>query len=199
MLTIDGNITNLDVFPDRQWQFKGPFFGNFTTTVYLGEKGMMLFAAKSSMPEILPDDDKDIRDTVSFYRIRYLLETKADRPELIRIYRTREKKKNFDVIEAKIGKTRFDVFYEPEEMLVRQIKVLDETGKVYEIYSFDEYISVNGLMMPTKIGQKACYCDLEKESFAFSEVSYQFNVDFDPEIFTHPKRATSSDAWKRKP
>jgi hypothetical protein len=188
-------VVRLDVFPDDVWEFKGPFFGISNVELYDGRSKILVFASQFDETDVKTDYP---RQWMSLERILYLLETKWDKPELIRVRRIQEDKVSMDVIEALVGTIRIDFHFEPEEMLVRRVDRYDKEGIVRQSYSFSDYRDVNGIKMPMKVGQKSCYCDLSKEKYSFESISYSFNVDYDPNIFTRPIKATSADAWKPK-
>jgi hypothetical protein len=108
-------------------------------------------------------------------------------------------KKKLDVIETIFENKRLDFIYEPEEMLVMEVKFYDGKLGWWRSYSFSDYTEINGIKMPRTWGIKQGF-HMEREKFNNNKpIKFTFNVDYDPELLTRPLKATTADAWKRKP
>lgn len=185
--------TNLDIFPNKRWTFHYLFF----------DLPQVCAASDTTYPDTCGDENglqgtsvNPYKNWVEQNRLPFLLETKWDKPEPLRVFRIREKKKDFDVIETRINNMRMDYVYEPEEMLVTEIHFYED-GKIWSKYRLYDYTRINGIMMPQRLARGSSL-------FKFSDlkvvipIRFTLNVDYDPQIFERPLKATTPDAWKRK-
>ena len=188
-------VTKLDVFPNKMWQFSGPFYGNSYLLIYDADK------SRTSLLLATQQDDSEVRNhsysDIALERVIWLLETKYDKPELLGVRRKKEGKLTFDIIEARIGNFRLGFAFEPEEMLIRRVYFYDEKGVMWQVYAMNDYKLVNGIQMPQKWDKKSVY-DKNAEKFDFTPIKFTFNVEYDPKIFDLPSKATTADAWKIK-
>ena len=187
-------VTRLHVFPDRLWHF----------TYYLDlSPELDVYDGKTQTWHLMNGIDEAVHeDRTSFLmeeQLPFLLETKFYKPQLIRVRRTKLGSKSVDVIETIVGRHPMDFVYEPEEMLVSEIWFHHDDGTVWQKYQLSHYSDIAGIKMPQSI---AIWTDLDKFSDKKPRpmpITFEFNVDYDPKIFEPPFRATSPDAWKRKP
>jgi hypothetical protein len=132
-------------------------------------------------------------------RVVYLLETQVDKPIPVRVYRQKIDGTNLEVIETEFNGRRVDFAYEPEEMLVVQVIVYFPTNfsaqGIISTYRFSNYVTVGGIKMP----QRESLSNGDEKRKSSRPIEFAFNVDYDAELFTRPLKATSIDAWKRKP
>lgn len=192
MLTkLDDDITRLDIFPNKLWNFTYHLDGKPVVNIWDGTKSVGLYADKNGLVGTNPDDSKL---TILFDRVPYLLETKWDKPEPQRVTRVKENKKNFDVIETIFYSMRIDFVFEPEEMLVREVKFYDQ-GKLSQQYNLSNYTDIDGIKMPQSYayGWSLDKFDALKHSVP---IKFTFNVEYDPQLFERPLKATTPDAWK---
>jgi hypothetical protein len=132
-------------------------------------------------------------DSISYYPAVYLLETRYGSPTPISVTRQRSKKGVTDVLQTSFHGRRIDYYYEPEEMLVREVITYFEDSRVDQHFILDKYVKVDGVQMPTQVGM-----DLFRRPKRAARVEFQLNVDFAPELFTEPLVLTGFDGWKRK-
>ena len=184
------------VFPYYAWHFAFDFTGEPSVDTWNGKKSINQFVTGNHPISTEKRLDESESNAYSLERIIYLLETKWDKPELLRVKRIKQGKKMFDVIEASVKNQRIDFIYEQEEMLVQEIDIYYK-GIVQTKYSFLDYIDVDGIKMPQKQGLKTSKYEAN-EKFRYDPVRFSFNVEYDPQIFESPK-ATTPDAWKPKP
>lgn len=128
-------------------------------------------------------------------RLIYLLETETEKPDPVRVLRTAVGKETLDSIETIFQGRRLDFYYEPEKMLVARAVFYSAAGKPSETYEFGNYMKINGIYMPQ---QERLSFDNERSRDLW-HMEFQFNVDYDPKIFTEDLRATTADGWKRRP
>lgn len=103
-----------------------------------------------------------------------------------------------DVLETIVGKRRMDFVFEPEELLVSEVRFYYE-GSVWRKFRLSDYTEINGIKMPKKIAEGVEYWDHFNGLKYPEDIKIMLNVDYDPELFTHPTKATTADAWRRKP
>lgn len=136
------------------------------------------------------------------WRVAVLLETKWDKPEVLRVKRIGTGKKMFDVIETIVYGRRVDFIFDPEELLVSYVKFYDESEVFYAAFLFSDYTSIDGIQMPRTWKQSTVYGSDDSvwkdRKAKLRAIKFAFNVDFDPKLFKRPLRAGSKDDWKPK-
>ncbi|MEQ1921703.1 MAG: hypothetical protein ABL952_04260 [Pyrinomonadaceae bacterium] len=193
-------MTELNVLPNYQWTwglhlFGGPAFIIITD----GPKGICTVANEKGVTDVIRSDEYTTRflprDVLTF-----MLETRWYKPELVQVSRQLIGKRKVDVIQTLVGGARIDFVYEPEEMMVREVWFYYE-GSLIRKYGLGEYKLVDGIWMPHKFSVVGA---VDRDIFSIeikpdTPVTFEFNVDYDPKIFEPPFKATTADAWKRKP
>lgn len=189
-----GDWIQLCVFPDLEWEAFGPFFHNRFSDLFDRRQGLMVKATQDGELETRSNYPWDwtLRGQLAF-----LLETKWDKPSIVRVDRRKEGKQTFDIIETNIGHLKVEFGYEPDEMLVRRVYLYEKSG-LFRIWALDGYRSIDGIQMPSRIAELSAKDFLKNSTFDFEPISFQFNVDYDPKIFERPLRTTTTDAWKKK-
>lgn len=185
-------MSELHVLPDKICTSGYDFSGNMYVSVI--DNSRRVFRIANSKGIYKEDTNYQVPAGFGLERVIYLLETKYDRPQPVRVTRQKLKGRSFDVLEVNFEGTKIEYFYEPEEMLVRKIVVYAEKGFPIHIYEFFEYAIIDGLKMPqSELSYVARFPDNVK-----SQISFQFNVDYDPDIFTRINlKARTVEAWKR--
>ena len=190
------DYSRLNVFPGYSWESyyfpvvddPGAHVINWEkTTEYYSRSNAAAIAKKMTS-----------RSWIAYEVIPFLLETKWDKPELLRVSQIKKGKRKFDVIETTVEGKRLDFVFEPEEMLVTEVRFYDEKGEWSHSHAMADYVDINGIKMP-RHWAKLFEDDVKNEKIDYITVSFAFNVDYDPELFTRPLIATTPDAWKRKP
>lgn len=196
MVTQSADITRLDVFPCSSWEFGRWLDLSMRLEVYNGTSKVKTVGGEKG-----PTSIKQLESTLDckLNQIPFLLETSWFQPDILRVTREKVDKKKFDVIETLTDGRRIDFVYEPEEMLVSEVRFHSRFGDgLYQKYRFYSYTTIDGIKMPRafRIGTELSKFEgLEKNDIP---IKFTFNVDFDPKIFEPPFAATSADAWKRK-
>ena len=184
-------ISTLHVLPNLVWNGIYDLDGEpFASTVDSATSTNVMANERGEIERWKGPVSQDYNDQ----RIVYLLETKFDKPEPVRISRQRIGKKLYDVLEANFREHIFEFYYEAEEMLVRRVVLYYARGKVLQIYDFDEYEVIDGIEMPAYEDRY----DNRIKPGAKYRITFGFNVDYDPELFTRPLKATTPDAWKKR-
>ena len=195
VLTETLNSTHLDIFPNSYWDFGYyPVVNTPGVRLWDGTKSLASYADPTGVTSTYNEPRKN---WIAFNRVPFVLETKYNKPEPIRVTQMKQGTKRFEVIETLFDGERLDFIYEDEEMLVLEVKFYDEKLGWWKGYSFSDYTEVNGIKMPQTLGLKSG-ANLEKVAYRNVPVKFFFNVDYDPELFTRPLKATTADAWKRK-
>jgi hypothetical protein len=186
------DLVELQVFPYRVWNFVYDLTDKPSIYLRDGTKPIEYWANENG---ITTTDRNDSSDWFSLQRVVYLLETKWDKPEFLRVTQLKKGKKKFDVIEAKIKDQRIDFLFEPEEMLVLQVALYNKKGIVWRVHSFSDYADINGIKMPQKQSLKSGkYMDRYPD--AFYPVKFAFNVEYDSGLFDRSPVVTGPDGWK---
>ena len=185
-------LSQLEVLPNKTWTFIFDFGGN--PYLYRGDTSKPI-EEWANRDGVTRSEKGDPTDFLSRERVVYLLETKYDKPTPVRISRLKGGRKSYDVLETILRDNRIDFYYDQEEMLVSKIVIYQPSGKVLMTYQFANYTDIGGIKMPQRE-----YLGSEDVSIKhYDGIGFAFNVDYDPELFTRPLIATTSDAWKRKP
>lgn len=192
MVTQWENMTNVYRFPRDEWYFTYNLAGNPALVITDGQKSIQYFCGSSGSCSVV---NKPPRNTER--QLPFLLETRWNRPDLLRVRRKTEKHQQLDIIETLINGTRVDFAFEPEELLVREVRFYLDSA-VGCIYRFSDYKRIDGVLMPESIAV-GYFDDDFKGLKKFSPITFSFNVDYDPKIFTHQQKATTADAWKHQP
>lgn len=193
MVTEYGQMTTVYGFPDSEWNFHYQLDGKTPSLIVGdGEKSVAYSCGPAGLVSVVHYDWKG---KLAFDHLLYLLETKWFKPELVRVTRIKDGKKQIDVIETTIGGQRVDFVYEAEELMVSEVRLYSLDGRLLDRTGFSDYGEINGIKIPRKI-------TLGWKNERMSEplpITILLNVDYDPAIFTRPAKATTPDAWKRKP
>lgn len=187
------DLTRLWVLPNRLWEFSSFMFTG--AVISDGVKGVQYYAREDGVHNTEHDD---LSLWYSTQVLPFLLETKWQKPELLRVKRVKDGKKTLEIIETMVGGRQMDFVYEIEEMLVSEVRFYDQKGRMWQVYAFSNYTTIDGIKMPQTYGQKSGYTEKAISKFAVLPIKFTFNVDYDPELFDRPLKATTSDAWKRK-
>lgn len=94
--------TRLEIFPNRYWEFGHLLDKSPKMDVYDGPKNVQYAAIENGIVAINHDD---LTDDFEQSQAQFLLETKWYKPELLRVTRIKEGKKQFDVIDHRRQKT----------------------------------------------------------------------------------------------
>ncbi|CAN5336505.1 hypothetical protein BH10ACI3_BH10ACI3_19450 [soil metagenome] len=196
MLTQFSDVTLLNVFPSSRWRFTHWLDMRLFLEIYDERTTTRVWVGKGGVERV---DKKDFNEESVFDQIPFLLETNWYKPTPIRVKREKMGKKSVDVIEVLMAKTHLQFVYDPEEMLVTEVRFLFDDGTPYQKYRLSNYVDVNGIKMPTAFNIGTTSSNFEGLRSKNMPISFAFNVDYNPKIFEPPFIATTTDAWKRKP
>jgi len=189
------HAASLYIFPSNKWSFAYfPVTDDPGVEIFDGEKSVEYYVGKRGLTNSRRMTD---RTWIAYAFLPFVLETKWDKPELLRVYQRKQGKNKLDVIEAIVEGKRLDFVYEPEEMLVTEVRYYDSKGEWSSTYAMSNYTEINGIKMPQLWAP--IYDDPNRKKIDYIPIKFAFNVDFDPKIFEPPFNATTADAWKRKP
>lgn len=201
MLREFAGSVRLDIFPNRQWEF-GRNISDLSPVVSIadGVKGVQVytrtFGENGETSENGVNHD-DLTDWFPLETLPFLLETKWNKPELLRVREIKEGKKKLDLIETIIGKERVNFIFEPEELLVSKVEFYYQ-GKVWQTYTFLNYTTIDGIKMPQAYRLGSILNNFN-DKIKPIQIKFTFNVEYDPQLFERPLIATTPDAWKPKP
>lgn len=191
-----GNWTRLYVFPNSIWEYGvglAPMSDDRSLTIFDGATSTLYFL--------------DVFGITAQYKRNswnengeawLLLETKWFKPEILRVVHEKDGKRQLSVIQTIIGEGRADFVFEPSQLLVSEIRWLNDNGSVFQKDRFFEYTDVDGIKMPQKISTG--FFDISNfKGLKYSvETKFIFNVKYLPDLFSNPQPAYSSDAWRRR-
>jgi len=185
--------TALEVFPCSHWLFGYHIDLSKRLEVYDNDKKQLTLAGVHGTEKVL-NENWETGEGCWYDQVPLFLETKWYRPIPLRVTREKVDKKISDVLEVRIGDLNLAYVYEPEEMLVREVRFISG-GVMLQKYRFDKYVDVDGIKMPSLWG-----IGISASKFAeinnLTPVTFEFNVAYDPKIFKPPFVATTPDAWK---
>ena len=214
MLLIKGGLKHpagigvyLNVYPNKYWRWKtGPPAPEVTWTSMINLNYRVYQVATEKA--ILKDDrltkkgHKSMLATTFAESCIHLLETKWLQPKPIRVERKQLGNENLDVVEtrlynAEIGlDERMDFAVDPETLFVRWI-IDYYKGKALFYYYYDKYTTVDGIQMPIRRSRPRGI--KHKKKRYFMPLKFEFNVEYDNEIFERSLTANSKmDDWKPK-
>ncbi len=191
---LPSDLTRLYVLPNREWEFSS-FMGKHSS-IADGVRGVEIFTTTDQGTKEV--ENQDLSWWFPIETLPFLLETKWNKPELLRVTRVKNGKNQDDIIETMVGGRQMDFVFEIEEMLVSEVRFHDKQGVIWQVYSFADYKDVDGIKMPQTFGDKGGYTKASMDKFDIMPIKFTFNVDYDPELFTRPLIATTRDAWKRR-
>ena len=192
-------IESLYVFPGKSWQWidqTGSIFGfgiimrNYeggTNWTYL-DHGAGGSVSESPDQPIYRGGLSGIIDT----QLKYLMETKWVKPIPVSVERGKVGRHAVDIVRTLVReypKREEHVSFAldrkthlPRKVLYHTVTFGKETSGGP---SLSDYASINGVQMPGKVGP--------------DKTTYQFNVDYNPQVFElPPSREAGIDAWKNK-
>jgi hypothetical protein len=196
MLTEFLTETRLDIFPDKRWSFGNYLDGTPYVDRYDAAKPPGEFATLGSPNGKNENVAYILSGVIRSNRIPFLLETKWNKPELVRVRRIKEKKQLLDVIETIVEGDRMDFVYEPEEMLVREVRFYGKSGLIIN-YVLSNYTTIDGIKMPQEF-EVGDNINNFKPKPPGVPIRFQFNVEYDPRLFERPLELTTREAWKPK-
>jgi hypothetical protein len=139
----------------------------------------------------------------------YLMETNWVRPVPVGARTERKGRKQFDVVETKVGKLRVDFYLDSKTRLPLRLVtewyggITQATGPLgLMTVELEDYAAVDGILMPRRVTRRP-----QIDRGSANEVSredterarYMFNVNYNPAIFDGPApKNVKRDDWKPK-
>lgn len=193
---ITNRIERFYVFPNKWWIWDDnrPSKFGLRMTMYNLESGKKYSIQEGQKKVSLESVESDYKSTKFSALITDLMETKWNQPIPEKLTSGKIRKQKVDVIQTSIVGQRIDFALNQKTHLpVKVIAYLNDKPS-YSARVFD-YVDIDGIKMPSKL-------ILESES-GNSEynLSYQFNVEYNEEIFKSPPLPveTAAEVWRVKP
>jgi hypothetical protein len=193
---------DLYVFPDSSWRWSdalGSGYLGLSLTVS-NERG----AWWAVLPERVADPreqlqwrpplEQDLLQVVNQQAV-FLLETRWLQPEILDVRSERISRRDYHVVTADVPGQRLEYFIDAETHLVRQIRQVTEFSEFGFIsnWDFEGYEAVDGIMMPTRTEVQGLNPNIVQAW------EFQFNVDYDPEIFDRePVLEDGPQSWMKR-
>lgn len=204
----DNTVIYLEVYPNKHWDWVG--LKSFHNTMWVRMSNMENCVSFTASYQGLLGSDKFSKETCQSIRMRniheatiFLLETKWLQPKPIRVTRQKIKKEEFDVVETLIPANseghyeRMDFYIDPKSLLVQRVLEYYK-GNPSGFNAFEEYISVDGIKMPSRRGSYF-YSQWNKKIKLKSstKLKWDFNIEYNEQIFEKPPSVEAGmDAWK---
>jgi len=185
-----GLVERLYVFPDKSWSWDDglppPF--HLTVSMFNLERNLscMIYAGAASPKCTEP------RNAASFFiqgegpvraQYLYLLETKWIKPAPLSVTKDSIGLKTLDVVQTQVAGRRVDYYLDRKTHLPQRVITFFESGRVWETYSFSDYIEIDGIQMPS----------VQKKG----KINFQINPAYAESIFTHPPSIEAGPkAWQ---
>ena len=185
-----GLVERLYVFPDKSWSWDDglppPF--HLTVSMFNLERNISCSAyAGATSPKCMKP-----KDATSFFnqgeglaRVQYLylLETKWIKPAPVSTTKDSIGLKTLDVVQTQVVGRRVDYYLDRKTHLPQRVITFFESGRVWETYNFSDYLTVNGIQMPS----------VQKKG----KINFQINPAYTESIFTHPPSIEAGPkAWQ---
>ena len=185
-----GLVERLYVFPHKSWSWDDglppPFHltvsmfnleRNISCTIYSGARSPKCTEPKNAA-SFFNQSEGPAR-----VQYLYLLETKWIRPLPVRTTKHWIGLKTVDVVQTQVAGRRVDYYLDRKTHLPQRIITFFESGRVWEIYNFSDYIKINGIQMPS----------VQKKG----KINFQINPAYAESIFTHPPSIEAGPkAWQ---
>lgn len=185
-----GFVERLYVFPYKSWSWDNglppPF--NLTVSMFNQERNLSCtISAGDRSPKCT-----EPKNAASFFnqaeglaRVQYLylLETKWIRPLPVKLAKDSIGLKTVDVVQTRVAGRRVDYYLDRKTHLPQRIITFFESGRVWEVYNFSDYVNINGIQMP----------GVQKKG----KINFQINLAYAGSIFTHPPSIEAGpNAWQ---
>jgi hypothetical protein len=185
-----GLVERLYVFPDKSWAWDDGLPPPFVLTVNMFNLERKINC--TMYDGVASPKCTEPKDAASFFNQSeglgraqhlYLLETKWVKPVPIRVTNDLIGRKRVDVIQTEVDARRVDYYLDRKTHLPQRVIRFFESGRGWETYNFSDYISINGIQLPS----------VQKQG----KISFQINPAYDESIFIHPPSIEAgSNAWR---
>jgi len=203
----------LYVYPNLYWEWdKGKIVHSYLWIRLSNmDRGVYVVATDQGIASFKKDLDSkgraNYRESNLMDACAFLLETKWLQPSPTRVTREIVNKKQYDVIHTRFPDLAvykdwgLDFFIEPETHEVKLVRDYSVPYGEGGVWTFDDYISVDGIQMPRKVNGFISMEEMGRfhkgKCCAFS---YRFNVAYNSTLFdVVPTEAAGPDAWKPRP
>jgi hypothetical protein len=215
----------LHALPGKAWlhEYTPEFFVSLDATVINIERNLCmktLSPARGDVPPLSLCLPTTYAERLIQNPIIYLMETNWVRPVPIRTYEGRRGLKRVDVVETAVGKLRVDFYLDrktrlPVKLITDEYRgTKEETQAMGLTVYFDNYVTIDGIQMPTRVVREPRHVPSKDFSVPSSVLSheprfpekvrsdiellkYKFNVEYETAIFDGPaSRKVKATDWK---
>jgi hypothetical protein len=191
------------VFPNKYWSWDDlrPDVFGLTVEMYNYDTNMK-YIISDGEPHHPPEPIKERQRNKSLRnaQLSFLLETKWMKPTLVKANTGRVGLRPVDIVQTTVEGERVDFAFDRKTHLPVRVSYYDVVrGKTYIMaLALSDYIEISGIKVPqtSKVDEGDKYKYGEGVKY---KASYQFNVEYDPEIFVKPPPLEAGpEAWRRK-
>lgn len=166
---------------------------------------MRYFAVENGVPAhnrgINDDALWNLKHKLTSIQAVFLLETAWCHPKPVELKSIRIGMRSVVFLQAELDTETFDYYLDSSTYLpIRVVRHLSSqyptSSHLTDVYELSRYSPVAGIQMPSHV----IISEVESLNVRWPyDVSYKFNVDYDPEVFERaPSTTLGRDAWKRK-
>jgi hypothetical protein len=193
----------LYVFPGQIWGYsdqRPAIFGVRISVYDIGRELWYTVPADHTGPRVM-ETPEEWKRTVRTEQARFLMETSWLKPVPVRAREGKLRGKPVDVLELKADSDTFTYYLDPKTKLALMLAHRYASDRMPgkdsgDDYYFYDYRPVDGIMMPQSEGY---VLRVRGRGEYRSDLRFQFNVDYDPEIFDRaPRIEDGPQGWKRK-
>jgi hypothetical protein len=188
----------LIVFPDKYWfwnDLRPDVFG-LTVEMYNYETNMHYITSPDnpqSQPKPIIGVKRSAGELFLYTQLLYLLETNWLKPTLVEATAERIEHRSTNVIQTRVLDRRVDFAFDSESHLLTQVRISrrrDNKEVLDDVIDLSDYIEADGIKVPQTI---------RYDDGMVYKKAFQFNVEYDPEIFLKPSPIEAGpEAWRRK-
>lgn len=188
-------IVGIAVFPDKSWSWHDyrPGKLGLSVTMHNDERDLFWLTYPDESPRRL-EVDKSAPNYLIAWQLTYLMETQWVRPLPLAVTDGQVESKQVKIIRVRAEPFEAKYYLDPETFLPLRVEIL-KANQVddypHQWYEFSDYVNVDGIQMPSKVRYNP-------KSPKYPQ-SFQFNVEYDPEVFERPPTIEGGPyAWRPK-
>lgn len=180
----------LFVLPEKWWRFSNEAEPLGKQVVMNNLAQDLYYVSYDNNPQSFTKTEKRGKVSLIETQLYFLLETKWIKPVPFDYSIEQIGGEKTNVVKTMVEEKPVNFYFDKKTHLVVKIAHLNDKGKIYSWVSFSDYVMLDGIQIPTKIGY---------ESNRKSSTNIKFNVDYDETLFeTPPTVVAGRDAWKPK-
>ncbi|HEY0408343.1 MAG TPA: hypothetical protein VGC89_21590 [Pyrinomonadaceae bacterium] len=190
------HTVDLHVFPDKFWSWAGEpeplgqsanMYNLEQRVAYSSNSGRPGAAAVKLHESNLGGGRIELVDAQLFY----LMETQWVKPTLVGVSSGEVGWHRADVVRTQFEGRTIDYYLDRKTHLPLKVALVDESnGREYMYETQSDYANIDGIQLPLKVDTRGT---------GNLSNSYQFNVEYDQQLFERPPSALAGpDAWRRK-